>query len=174
MGIGSKAPATPRVGTEGGAHVARRHMLPYRISLAGSLLAAREAVMAPIRPHLRDAGVTEQQWRVLRVLSDEGPLDFKTLADRALLHAPSVTRIIKEMVDRGLILRIIDDADKRRSILSLTRSGRDLVLVTAQHTMDVLDSFAARFGVDRLTALRTELQAFADLIGFEVSGEDDR
>lgn len=173
MGIGSKLATALRSDAERGERMARQQMLPYRISLAGSLLAAREAVMAPIRPHLRDAGVTEQQWRVLRVLSDEGPLDFKTLADHALLHAPSVTRIIKEMVDRGLILRMIDDADKRRSILSLTRSGRDLVLVTARHTLNILDSFAERFGVDRLAALRAELQAFADLIGFDLS-EDDR
>lgn len=153
---------------------AKRRMLPYRISLAGSLLAAREAVMAPIRPYLREAGVTEQQWRVLRVLSDEGPLDFKTLADHALLHAPSVSRIIKEMVDRGLILRTIDDEDKRRSILSLTRSGRDLVQVTSQRTIEVIDTFSERFGADRLVALRQELQAFAEIIGVDLDGDGDQ
>lgn len=169
----STADVAESIGQGKDARMARRRMLPYRISLAGSLLAAREAVMAPIRPYLRDAGVTEQQWRVLRVLSDEGPLDFKTLADRALLHAPSVTRIIKELADRGLILRMVDEDDKRRSILSLTRLGRDLVVVTAQHTLDVLDTFGERFGRDRLATLRSELRAFAEAIGVEVTGEDD-
>ena len=83
----------------------------YRISIAGTLLAAREAVMAPIRPELRAANVTEQQWRVLRVLADQGSLDAAALAAAALLHAPSLTRILKELTQRGLIARHPDPED---------------------------------------------------------------
>ncbi len=61
--------------------------------------------MAPIRPMLNEAGVTEQQWRVLRVLDGAGPMDLKTLADSALLFGPSLSRIIKDLADRGLVLR---------------------------------------------------------------------
>lgn len=150
----------------------RRSMLPYRVSLAGSLLAARESVMAAMRPFLRDAGVTEQQWRVLRVLSDEGPLDSKTLADHAILHAPSVSRIIKDLADRGLILRLVDDHDKRRSILSLTGRGRDLVVVTSRHTLDVLDRYIGGFGAERLATLISELQAFARTISVPTCSQD--
>lgn len=153
--------------------MSERRMLPYRVSLAGLLLAARESVMAPIRPYLRDAGVTEQQWRVLRVLADEGPLDLSTLAEHALLHAPSVTRIIKEVADRGLIIRTIDKADKRRSILQLTKSGEDLVRLTSQLTLKVLDGYSSRFGTQRLAALREELHALIDLIG-EEEGEAEQ
>ena len=39
---------------------AKAGLTRYSESLAGTLLAAREAVMAPIRPILRDANVTEQ------------------------------------------------------------------------------------------------------------------
>ena len=38
------------------------------VHLPIALMRAREQVMAPIRNMLADSGITEQQWRVLRVL----------------------------------------------------------------------------------------------------------
>ena len=137
---------------------------PYRVSLAGTLLAAREAVMAPIRPFLRSAGVTEQQWRVLRVLSDMGPLDPSGLAAAALLHAPSVTRILKELAERRLVVREPDPADGRRSVIRLSDGGDALVARTAAHTLALLDRYAAAFGRERLSALQAELVALAAAI----------
>ncbi|MBU6444682.1 MAG: MarR family transcriptional regulator [Alphaproteobacteria bacterium] len=135
----------------------------YRHSLAGTLLAAREAMMAPIRPYLREAGVTEQQWRVLRVL-DESDSDPTALAEAALLFAPSVTRILKDLVDRDLIVRRADPQDGRRSILSLTPAGRALIRKTSRRTVHVLESYAEHFGAERLAKLQSELLAFARAI----------
>ena len=95
-------------------------LVEYSQSLAGTLLAAREAVMAPIRPLLRAVNITEQQWRVLRVLADVNALDASAIAEQALLYAPTVSRILRELVDRGLIMRAIDPNDGRRSIISIT------------------------------------------------------
>ena len=142
----------------------KRRLVPYQVSLAGTLLGAREAVMLPIRPFLRAAGITEQQWRVLRVLSDERQLDTSTLAARAMLHAPSVTRIVKELVDRELIVRTTDPQDARRSILALTHSGENLVGRTSEQTLAILDRYAERFGADRLAALQAELRALRQSI----------
>ena len=49
------------------------------------LLLAREAVMERFRPMLRDFGVTEQQWRVLRSLEEVGVMDLGDLADSCRL-----------------------------------------------------------------------------------------
>ena len=121
--------------------------------------------MFPIRPVLREAGLTEQQWRVLRVLVDEGDTDPSGLSEAALLYAPSVTRILKELVERNLIVRNIDPMDGRRSIVSVTKTGRTLVEKTAVTTGKILNSYAERFGADRLEALRAELRAFVEVIG---------
>lgn len=136
----------------------------YRVSLAGTLLAAREAVMTPIRPILRNAGVTEQQWRVLRVLGDEGDLDPSTLAVCALLHPPSVTRILKDLLERELIERDADDRDGRRSIVRLTEAGVALLQSTAADTLDILEIYSQQFGEERLRALRGELVALKQAI----------
>ncbi len=140
----------------------------YRTSLAGTLLAAREAVMAPIRPRLRAANVTEQQWRVLRVLADRDGLDAAALAAAALLHAPSLTRILKELKERGLIARDPDPADARRSIVTITEAGRTLIAATAAHTLAVIECYAEAFGRERLDALLDEIAAFtASIARFE-------
>lgn len=138
---------------------------PYRQSLAGALLRAREAVMAPIRPHLREAGVTEQQWRVLRVLADEGPVEPTGLAEAALLHAPSVTRILRELGERGYTERRRDPDDGRRSIIAISPAGRALVETTSARTFGLFDQYRARFGAERLAALQQELGAFARIVG---------
>lgn len=134
-----------------------RQLPPYRASLAGRLLAARDAVMAPILPILRDAGITEQQWRVLRVLIDEGSMDLSTLAGNALLRPPSVTRILKELQTRKLVTRELDPLDARRSIVAITETGRALVDETNDATLAMLDRYAEAFGVERLRALLAEL-----------------
>ena len=50
-------------------------------SLPIALIRARVGVMSPIRDMLSETGITEQQWRVLRVLAEFGRMDTKTLAD---------------------------------------------------------------------------------------------
>lgn len=117
--------------------------------------------MAPIRPWLRKANITEQQWRVLRVLSDSGPLDAKSIAEQALLYAPTVTRILKELTDRGLLAREIDPADGRRSVVTITSAGRQLVADTASHTGLLLASYRNSFGEERLDAFIAEALALA-------------
>lgn len=151
-----------------------RTLAPYPRSLAGTLLAAREAVMAPIRPLLRDAGVTDQQWRVLRVLADAGPLDASGIAERALLYAPSVTRILRELVDRDFLSRAIDDADRRRSVIEITPAGIALVRSTAARTAHILARYGDAFGADRLERFIAEAADLARTLESFAPSDGDR
>src|SRR6187402_330172 len=90
-----------------------------RRALPIALLKARETVMARFRPILAARDVTEQQWRVIRVLGEESPLDASEAAERACVLAPSLTRIIKALEDRRLITRERDSADGRRISLAI-------------------------------------------------------
>lgn len=133
----------------------------YGQSIAGSLLAAREAVMGPIRPHLRRAGVTEQQWRVLRVLSDNGTMDAGSIAAKALLYPPSVTRIVKELLQRELIAKTANPGDGRKLSISVTEAGQALVQETGVHTKRLLDQYEAAYGSDRLAKFVEEARQLA-------------
>ena len=61
---------------------AARHapMREFSRSLPMSLLRAREAVMRHFRPSLRDHGLTEQQWRILRALASIDAIEVTELA----------------------------------------------------------------------------------------------
>ena len=95
--------------------------------MGATLLVAKEAVLAPMRPKLREYDITEPQWRVLRVINDRGAADATGLAEVGLLHAPSVTRILKDLETRKLIVRQPDPNDRRRSVVVLTEEGREVV-----------------------------------------------
>ena len=136
-----------------------RKLAPFEESLAAILLGAKEAVIGPMRPKLRECGITEPQWRVLRVINDRGPTDATGLAEVGLLHAPSVTRILKELELRCLIIRQPDPADRRRAVVELSSEGHALVEDISQHVAELLGCYAERFGEDRLAQLRADLHA---------------
>ena len=60
-------------------------MRDFAHSLPMALLKAREAVMAGFRPDLEAHDLTEQQWRVLRVLTEHPGITTGELAERAAL-----------------------------------------------------------------------------------------
>lgn len=109
--------------------------------------------MARFRPVLREHGVTEQQWRVLRALAEFGPIDASELAARALLLAPSLTRILQHLENEGLIRRDTDDTDLRKSVVTLSNDGQQLFDRIAPESEIVYSEIEAEFGSDRLEAL---------------------
>lgn len=120
--------------------------------------------MAPLRPALRAAGVTEQQWRVLRVLIDNWGIDVSALAHAALLRPPSLTRILRELQGRGLIAREADSEDARRSRVTITPPGRAIVEDSMETMLALLDRYADAFGVDPLRTLIDDLGKFTEII----------
>ena len=128
------------------------------------MLMAREAVLAPLRPILRDHNITEPQWRVLRVINERTATDATGLAEVGLLHAPSVTRILKELEERGLVVREPDPDDRRRMVIGLSAAGREVIKSTSRPMVRILREYSDRFGADRLERLMNELQALSAVI----------
>ena len=91
------------------------------------LLQAREAVMAHTRPSLRQHGLSDQQWRVLRVLGEHAhePDGVETgrVAREAFLLGPSLTGVLNRMERDGLISREKDPQDARRTVVRATAQG---------------------------------------------------
>ncbi|RMD94877.1 MAG: homoprotocatechuate degradation operon regulator HpaR [Alphaproteobacteria bacterium] len=135
---------------------------PTARSLPIALLRAREAVMAPVREMLAEAGLTEQQWRVLRVLDEDGPSDATRIAARACLLAPSLSRILAGMERRGLVRRAADATDRRRAVVSLTDAGRAVLAANAERANALAEALAARLGAARMELLLDLLNRLAE------------
>jgi len=141
-----------------------RKLPPFEQTLGATLLAAKEAVIAPMRSKLRENDITEPQWRVLRVINDRGAADATALAHVGLLHAPSVTRILKDLEMRNLISRQADANDRRRSFVALTPEGREVVKDVSREVLRVMREHSDRFGDQRLKRLADELRALSAAI----------
>lgn len=124
-----------------------------RRSLPMALLRAREAVMENFRPMLASLKVTEQQWRVLRVLAEAESIDATEVAKRAAILAPSLTRIVRLLEKRKLLRRRKDKVDKRRVILEIAPHGLELIARGAPQSQAVHKLLEERFGQDRLNTL---------------------
>ncbi len=134
-----------------------RHALPM------ALLRAREAVMTRFRPMLAAHDINEQQWRVIRVLGEVDSLDATEVAVRANILAPSLTRMIKAMTERGLISRARDASDGRRVILSIAPEGRALLGLVAPDSTAIYQQLETDYGAARTAQLVEMLIALADL-----------
>ena len=115
-------------------------------SLPIALIRAREGVMIPIREMLAETDITEQQWRVLRVLSEYGTLDSKTVADRACLLFPSLTRIATTLRNKGLITQTRDKQDRRRQFMAITKEGQKIIDDNTDHAAEIVADFKRQLG----------------------------
>ena len=97
----------------------------YDDSLTIALLRARDAVTAQFRDHVGEAGLTLQQWRVIRALAGGTELDTTTLASRCVILAPSLTRIIRHLAERNLVVKV-PTRDRRQRVVRLTQDGEAL------------------------------------------------
>ena len=100
------------------------------------LLQAREAVMLHTRPSLRDHGLSDQQWRVLRVLGEHAQevdgIETGRVAREAFLLGPSLTGVLARMERDGLITRARCAQDARRTVVRATEAGLAKVQALSQ------------------------------------------
>jgi homoprotocatechuate degradation regulator HpaR len=137
-------------------------MREFSRSLPMSLLRAREAVMRQFRPSLRDHGLTEQQWRILRALASVETIEVTELARVAFLLAPSLSRILRDLEARHLIERRTAKADLRRGVVSISPKGLKLIEAVAPTSEAIYAAITRRFGARKLAELQDMLHALED------------
>lgn len=135
-------------------------MRDFEHSLPMALLKARESAMARFRPMLRDHGLTEQQWRVIRALAANARIDASELARRSFLLAPSLTRILQHLESEKLVKRSSDVNDQRRAVFALTSDGRNLFSTVGPDSEVLYADIEREFGIEKLELLYDLLAEF--------------
>lgn len=123
-----------------------------------ALLRAREAVMERIRPMLQKNDLTEQQWRILRVLQESDDIEATALADVACILPPSLTRILRSLEAQGFVQSRKGDTDRRRLNINLTRKGRDLIRGLSPDIVAMYQEIEQAIGAKRLAHILDELE----------------
>ena len=98
-------------------------LFKINLSLPMQLLLARETTMSLFRPMLRSFGLTDQQWRVLRVLAGCDNIEAFELSQQSMILPPSLTRILKNLEEDRLVKRATVREDQRKVLITLTPKG---------------------------------------------------
>lgn len=136
------------------------------------LLQAREGVIAHFRPILNAAGLTEQQWRIVRVLLESGPLEPRQIVAATRISSPSLAGVLARMDDLGLVARERMAGDQRRVRVSLTPKSRAIAATLAPQIEAVYDAIETHIGADFVARFYATLDELIELIG-ELPSDDD-
>ena len=129
------------------------------------LLQAREAVLARFRPLLNEAGITEQQWRIVRALLDTGPLEPRQIVTLCGISSPSLAGVLARMDDLGLVQRDRLDHDARRLLVSLTPKSRALARRLAPRIAATYADLESLAGADLIAGLYQTLDLLGQKLG---------
>ena len=94
--------------------------LPYLLSRAGARIATA------FNEEMRPLGATLQIWRVLAALRERDGRRMGDLSDTTSIEVSTLTRLVDNMEDKGLVSRRRDEGDARVILLHVTPAGRRL------------------------------------------------
>ncbi|MCA6221614.1 MULTISPECIES: homoprotocatechuate degradation operon regulator HpaR [Photorhabdus] len=145
-------------------------------SLTIALLQARETAMGFFRPILKSHNLTEQQWRIIRVLSGNRSIDFYDLSCQTCILRPSLTGILTRMERDGLIFRLKPMNDQRKLYVSLTPDGQKLYEKAKEQVEQGYQAIEKAFSPEKLvqlSALLEELIAVGNNLPVNINTEKE-
>ncbi len=112
---------------------------------------------------LRPAGITPEQYHVLRVLREAGPegLTSSAVGQRSVSGDPDVTRLLDRLEKQGWATRSREAADRRVVIARITDDGTRLLEELEEPVNELHVRQLRRLGVRETQTLRTYLQTLA-------------
>lgn len=130
-------------------------------------MAASRSMVAIVTRSLAEApvAITLPQWRVLVIVDRYAPLSSGEVAEWMGVHASNATRACDVLVRAGLLERKEDPDDRRRVMLSLTGSGRDLVDALLDHRRQAIAHILQSMPAQERARVAAAMQEFADSAG---------
>lgn len=109
--------------------------------------------MGFFRPLLNANGLTEQQWRIIRVLHEHDDMEFHELARLTCILPPSLSGMLTRLEKAGLVRRRRLAADQRRLHVALSRAGKQRFTRISGHMERCYRDIESQFGATRLATL---------------------
>lgn len=130
---------------------------PHVGSLVVLLRYCENKVRQRLQPLLDEADLSLEHWRIMALLHEQPGLGAGAIAKGAVLPSASVTRHVDRLVERGMVVRRVDAADKRRVVLALSPRGQDVADRLLAEERAVEETIAAGLGAERFKALARDL-----------------
>ena len=119
----------------------------------------------------RGVGLSEQQWRVLEEISTEHfiPSMFARSQESS---AAAVSKILRQLLDKGLVAVSVSSSDGRQREYELTTAGRDVMRKLRADRQRAIDQIWARFSRQELTRFCNFATGLTQSIEHYASSED--
>ena len=75
-----------------------------------------------------EVDITPEQWVVMDKLDLNGEMSQKQIGNESFKNAPTISRIIDNLVKKGYVSRISEESDRRKTVISLTENGKKIVI----------------------------------------------
>lgn len=139
-------------------------------ALTEALLVASRALVGVAARSLasEDTEITLPQYRAMVVLAVNGPQRVGDLAETLAIHPSTATRLCDRLVERGLIKRSVDPANRRETDITLSARGRAIVDRVTSTRRAEIGTIVGRIPHTLQQPAITALRAFADAAGESV------
>ena len=122
---------------------------------------ANHALYKDFDAHVRAAGLSSIEWRVLATLHDAQPVTVSQLAHEVLAKQPTVTKLVQRMCEQGWLALQADARDQRRTLVTATPLGKRLVRPLVEEAKRHETRMLRTLGVTEKAALRKLLHKLA-------------
>jgi DNA-binding MarR family transcriptional regulator len=131
--------------------------------LAALLAQASHRISSEFHRVVRAQGLSVSEWRVLASLAEGHPVSTSRLAELAIMKTPTTSRLLDRMQARGQITRMVDESDRRVTLVCITPKGQRTVSRLIERAREHEAKVLAPFGLERAEALKTSLRTLIDM-----------
>lgn len=99
---------------------------PTAMRLATSIMRVQQLISSELDAVLKPFGITFARYEVLQLISfsASGRLPLSKIGERLMVHPTSVTNAMDRLESQGLVRRVADETDRRRTFAELTEEGK--------------------------------------------------
>ncbi len=123
-----------------------------------AVIATYKVMQCSITEMLLKEGLTQPQFRVLRIVAKNGATPMKGISDEMLVTPANITGIIDRLESKGLLKRMARRGDRRATIIELTPKGKAVQEIVATRYSEYMRNVFRAFTTDERRTLRNLLE----------------
>ena len=112
-------------------------------------------------------GLTQTLWSALGTVERSGPVTLGRLAEMERVQPPSMTRIVAQLEERGLVVREVDGNDRRVVRVRSSEAGHRLVMDLRIRRDEFLAARLSELSPTELATLDTALPLLERIAGIQ-------
>ena len=137
-------------------------ILSKQVAVNINLVACKFSQYAAARLRKEGVGITPEQFLLIGLLWNQGPMTQQQIADTMQKDKNCVTKLIDTLVRKGLVLRQQSLKDRRANIISPTEKGEAMKDGAKKKGIEILNSILKDIDENELLAFLDTLEKMSE------------